>query len=130
MLRVMLRVVVLVWVQLYLFAPELMKLPMLVAHYQEHQTFSEELTLSGFLDLHYADHGHEAADHEGHQNLPFHHHHGTALDQCAAKVIGPGSMRPVSFPELTAREATALPLDDDLLAGHQAELLRPPRTQA
>jgi hypothetical protein len=120
MFRKVVQLVILAWVQLYLFAPELMKLPMLVAHYQEHQSLAEELTLSAFIDLHYADHGHEAADHEGHENLPFHHHHGTAMDQHAAKVIGSLPLRPVSFPELSARVATALPMDDDLLAGHQA----------
>lgn len=118
------------WVQGFLVSPDLMKVPMLFAHFLEHRATAEDLDLSAFLALHYANDAHQEADHDGHENLPLHHHHGATIDQHATKVLGSEPMRPVSFPELTARVATALPLDDDLLAGHQAELLRPPRTRA
>ncbi|MGV3636749.1 MAG: hypothetical protein ACO1NQ_03785 [Flavobacteriales bacterium] len=118
------------WVQGFLVSPDLLKIPVLVAHYFEHQATTEGLDLSGFLALHYANDDHQAADHDGHENLPFHHHHGAAVDHHTTQVLGSEPMRPVSFPELSARVATALPEDDDLLAGHQAELLRPPRTRA
>lgn len=118
------------WVQGFLVSPDLMKMPMLFAHFLEHQETADDLDLSDFLALHYANDDHQAEDHEGHENLPFHHHHGAALDQHVTKVLGSEPARPVSFPELTARVATALPLDDDLLAGHHAELLRPPRVLA
>ncbi len=118
------------WIQAYLVSPDLLKLPGLFAHFNEHQAAGEVLDPSTFLALHYADEEHQAADHNGHENLPFHHHHGAALDQQVAKVIAADPLRPVSFPALSARKASSLPVEEDLLAGHHAELLRPPRTEA
>ncbi|MBK9177455.1 MAG: hypothetical protein IPM46_14205 [Flavobacteriales bacterium] len=116
------------WVQGFLVSPDLVKLPLLFAHFFEHQASDEELDLSSFIALHYASEEHQAED--GHENLPFHHHHGAAVDQHMAKVIGSDPLRPVSFPTLSARKAITVPVDEDLLAGHQSELLRPPRTRA
>lgn len=130
MFRVMLRVVVLIWVQCYLFAPELMKLPMLVAHYQEHQTLEEELTLSAFLDLHYADHGHEATDHEDHESLPFHHHHGANIDGCTCKVWSAGPTAVVSFPHTMGDRPQVPSADGARSQGHPSARFQPPRTQA
>lgn len=118
------------WVQGFLVSPDLMKLPLLFAHYFEHQATAEELDLATFIALHYSNDDHQAEDHSGHENLPFHHHHGTAVDQQVAKVIASDPLRLVSFPSLSALKAIALPVDKDLLAGHHPELLRPPRTQA
>jgi len=118
------------WVQGFLASPDLMKLPLLFAHYFEHQATAEELDLATFIALHYANDDHQAEDHSGHENLPFHHHHGAAVDQQVAKVIASDPLRLVSFPSLSALKAIALPVDKDLLAGHHPELLRPPRTQA
>lgn len=118
------------WVQGFLVSPDVMKLPLLFAHYLEHQATGDALEPSAFIALHYANEEHQAEDHSGHENLPFHHHHGAAIDQHWAKVIGSDSLRPVSFPALCARKAIALPVDEDVLAGHHPELLRPPRTQA
>ena len=118
------------WVQGFLVSPDLMKLPLLFAHYLEHQASGEELEIDAFIALHYANDEHQAADHNGHENLPFHHHHGAAIDQHMAKVIASDPLRPVSFPALCARKAIALPVDEDVLAGHHPELLRPPRTLA
>jgi hypothetical protein len=118
------------WVQVSLVSPDLLKLPLLFAHYLEHQAASEELDLTAFVALHYTDHEHQEEDHGDHENLPFHHHHGAALDQHVSKVLANDPLRPVSFPALSALSAIALLLDQDLLAGHHPELLRPPRTQA
>lgn len=118
------------WVQGFLVSPDLMKLPLLFAHFLEHQASGEELDLSTFIALHYADDEHQTQDHRGHENLPFHHHHGAALDHAFAKVMATEPLREVSFPALSARKAIALPVDKDLLAGHHPELLRLPRTQA
>ena len=118
-----LRLAVVLWLQLYLLAPEMAKLPMLVEHYREHTGSNSALDLSAFLELHYADGSHQDSDHQEHGNLPFHHHHSGA-------VLSSAPPDPVSFPELfAAREAPFLPEDTEL-TGHQAELLRPPRTQA
>jgi hypothetical protein len=130
MFRKVLQMVVLVWVQLYLFAPELMKLPMLVAHYQEHHNGAAELTLAAFLDLHYADNGHEEADHEGHESLPFHHHHGTSLDACACKVWTSDPPTPVSFPELFGDHPQGPPADASRSPGHPSAPFQPPRVLA
>jgi hypothetical protein len=118
------------WVQGYLFAPELIKLPALVAHFLEHRTEQPGLDLGGFLVLHYSDLGHQEDDHEGHEDLPFHHHHGTALDQCGTKLIASEAPAPVSFPQEHGRHI-AVPLPpDDLSEGFRSALLQPPRPLA
>lgn len=119
-----------VWIQGFLVSPDLLKLPLLFAHFLEHQASGEDLDFSTFIALHYADDEHQTQDPRNHENLPFHHHHGAALDQHVAKVIASEPFRAVSFPALSARTAIALPTDEDLLAGHHPELLRPPRTLA
>lgn len=118
------------WVQGYLVSPDLMKLPLLFAHFMEHQAAAERLDFDAFIALHYDNDDHETQDHRSHENLPFHHHHGAAMDQHFTKVIAPAPLRPVSFAALSARKAIALPVDKDLLAGHHPELLRPPRALA
>ena len=107
-----------------------MKLPQFFAHYLEHQATGEDLDLSSFIALHYANAEHQSEDHKGHENLPFHHHHGAALDQPVSKVIVSDPSRAVSFPTLSARRAIPIVVDEDLLAGHHPELLRPPRPLA
>jgi len=107
-----------------------MKLPLLFAHFLEHQATAEELDLASFISLHYANDDHQSQDHSGHENLPFHHHHGAAIDQQISKVVACDPPPPVSFPELSARKAITLPVDKNLLAGHHPELLRPPRALA
>jgi hypothetical protein len=130
MFRKVLQLVMLAWVQLYLFAPELMKLPMLVAHYQEHRSSADELTLKAFLDLHYADNGHEEADHEGHESLPFHHHHGTGMDACACKVWTSAPRAVVSFPQLLGDRPQGPPEDGTRSQGHPPAPFQPPRALA
>jgi len=118
------------WVQGYLFAPELIKLPALVAHFLEHRSGEPGLDLDGFLALHYSDLEHQEEDHQEHEDLPFHHHHGTALDQCGTKLIASEAPAPVSFPEEQgARVAFPLP-NDDLSAGFRSAPLQPPRSLA
>jgi hypothetical protein len=126
----LLRSLLLVWVQAYMFGPELTKLPLLFMHYNEHLAEDSTLEFNSFLALHYSDTGHDETDHPGHEDLPFHHHHGAPVDQHVAKLVTSEAMRAVSFPVLSSRQSIALPVDEDLLAGHHSGLLRPPRTQA
>ncbi len=130
MFRKVVQMVLLVWVQLYLFAPELMKLPMLVLHFNEHRSVEEDLTFAGFLDLHYADNGHEEADHEGHESLPFHHHHGAALDACVCKVWTSDPKVEVSFPKLIGDRPQGPPEDASRSPGHPPAPFQPPRALA
>lgn len=118
------------WVQGFLVSPDLMKLPLLFAHYLEHKAASEDLEMLAFIELHYADDDHQAEDHENHENLPFHHHHGAAVDQQQFKLLGNDPFRVVSFPGLSGQRAVTLPADKDLLAGFHPEFLRPPRQLA
>jgi hypothetical protein len=118
------------WVQLYLFAPELMKFPMLMLHFNEHRDLEEGLTFAAFLDLHYANNGHEEADHEGHESLPFHHHHGTGVDACACKVWTSDPRAAVSFPQVMAERPQAPPADGSRSQGHPPAPFQPPRTLA
>lgn len=121
---------VLVWIQAYLVAPDLVRLPLLLMHFQEHQQELPDLTFSAFLVLHYDDTEHEQQDQEDHEDLPFHHHHGTAADQCALKVFENGPASSVYLPMASAGTAIPTEGDADLRTGHGAELLRPPRDQA
>lgn len=118
------------WVQGFLVSPDLMRIPLLFVHFMEHKASSEDLDLASFIALHYADDEHRAQDHSDHENLPFHHHHGAGMDQASAKVLANEPLRQVSFPALSALSPIALPFDQDVLAGHHPELLRPPRTSA
>ena len=130
MLLSVLRSVVMVWVQLYMLAPELTRLPMLFHHYREHAEVNSELDLAAFMDLHYEDSEHEDSDPQEHGNLPFHHHHAGAVDHAGCKVLSSAPLDPVSFPDLfAAREEPFVPSDCEL-SGHHTELLRPPRAQA
>jgi hypothetical protein len=118
------------WVQGYLFAPELIKLPAMWAHYLEHREVAPGLDLEGFLAMHYTDLEHQEDGHHDHEDLPFHHHHGSSLDQCSTKLIAVEEVAPVSFPEEQGdRLVVALP-DDDLSAGFRRALLQPPRPLA
>lgn len=123
-------IALILWIQGYLFAPELIKLPALVAHFLEHRSEQPGLDLEGFLALHYDDAGHEESGHHDHEDLPFHHHHGTALDQCCPKLIAGGPIAAVSFPEEQGIRMTVPLPDDDLLAGFRSALLQPPRPLA
>jgi hypothetical protein len=118
------------WVQGVLVSPDLMKLPLLFVHYLEHKAASEDLDMAAFIALHYANDDHQTEDHGNHEKLPFHHHHGAALDQQIQKLLVDDAFRSVSFPVLSSRKAVVLPVNKDLLAGHHPELLRPPRTKA
>lgn len=52
---------------------ELLRLPSLYAHFQEHRVETPDLSLLEFLKLHYADSEHHEAD-QKHENLPMHCH--------------------------------------------------------
>ena len=120
----------LAWVQLYMLGPELTKLPMLLMHYQEHCTDDGPLSFSAFLDLHYSERGHDKADHKGHENLPFHHHHGCVVDHCSLKVYTSDPAPAVSFPALVAKSYMGLLVDDAELSGHPRIVLQPPKSLA
>gem|GEM_PF-781714 len=51
---------------------EASKTVLLVKHYQEHQQQNHNITLLGFLQLHYQDQQHEHADPTHHDKIPFH----------------------------------------------------------
>ena len=123
----LLRVAFIIWVQAYLLGPEFLKLPLLIVHYQEHLAEDDALDINDFLALHYADNGHEEADHSGHEDLPFHHHHSTLLDQSVAKVWMSDPVPVVSFPELLGEHVVGVVSDDAELAGHARALLQPPK---
>ncbi|HRH71023.1 MAG TPA: hypothetical protein PLB89_16085 [Flavobacteriales bacterium] len=123
-----LRIALLIWLQANLLGPDLFKMPLLLAHYYEHLEENSDLGFNAFLALHYADPAHEEADHTGHENLPFHHHHGAAVDNGVVKVWTSDPIPAVSFPELIAVRQVGLIADDAELAGHARGLLRPPRS--
>lgn len=54
---------------------ELCKLPVLIAHFQEHQQKDASLNLTQFLEMHYAGPDKPDADHNKDMQLPFKDHH-------------------------------------------------------
>lgn len=118
------------WVQGYLFSPELIKLPALWLHFVEHRAEQPDLDLGSFLAMHYEDAAHQEGDHDGHESLPFHHHHGAALDQCGTKLIAGEPVPAVSFPQLSGALVHADIAADDPMAGFRTALLQPPRARA
>ncbi len=53
---------------------ELMKIPILISHYQEHLNKNTSLDLMSFLDMHYADTDKHDEDHDKDMQLPFKDH--------------------------------------------------------
>jgi len=50
---------------------ELLKLPLLVEHYREHKQQNKDLTILGFLEIHYAHGSPKDADYDKDMKLPF-----------------------------------------------------------
>lgn len=50
---------------------ELLKLPVLVAHYSEHKQWDGSITFLQYLRMHYAEHDDQNADYRRDQQLPF-----------------------------------------------------------
>ncbi|GEM_PF-925902 len=130
-MNVWLRLGLLLWIQVHLVSPELVKLPMLFVHYADHLQQQDELSFADYLGHHYTDEAHEESDHPGHGALPFHHHHhGVVADHCSTKVLTSDPLAVVNFPEAAADRDRPLPVAGRLLCGHVGSLLRPPRVLA
>lgn len=59
---------------------DILKLPLLVAHYFKHSHESVHHRLTDFIAEHYSTHDHEGNNNEDHENLPF-HNNGPAAEQ-------------------------------------------------
>lgn len=121
--------ILLCWVQAYLLGPELLKLPALVLHYAEHCAEEEELGFMTFLDLHYADREHQANGDDDHEQLPYHHHHGTT-DCGPSPVYFARSVRSLALPTIAIAPIRHVTSEDELLPGHTRGLIQPPRLMA
>jgi hypothetical protein len=130
-----LRLAVVLWLQLYLLAPEMAKLPMLVEHYREHTGSNSALDLSAFLELHYADGSHQDSDHQEHGNLPFHHHHSGAVDHAGCKVLSSAPPDPVQLPidavpDITNNQVQVITTTPTLAAQEVEQFVTAPIEQA
>ena len=119
------------WVQVFLISPDLVKLPALFSHYRHHAASHPDLDVWTFLADHYGERAEFEREHPGHDALPFHHHHNDAtVDHCMTKLMAGEPLAPVSFPdEQGDRMVVPLP-DDGLSAGFRSALLQPPRPLA
>ncbi len=54
---------------------DIVRLPVLVAHYLQHNHTDHHIHFTDFISDHYSDHEHHDKDHKNHNNLPFHNHH-------------------------------------------------------
>ncbi|MCB0770083.1 MAG: hypothetical protein KDC00_06735 [Flavobacteriales bacterium] len=117
---------ILLWVQAYLLGPELLKLPLLIGHFVEHSMVEEDLSLSRFLEEHYAGLGHEEDCDTEHDGLPYHHHHGAA-DGSLVPIFMARPVSATSFCQGALTVLTGLPSVADTLPGHTRGLIQPPR---
>lgn len=103
---------------------ELAKLPLLLAHYQEHRQQDASITFTAFLALHYADSKHHEEDHSTHSQLPFgqHHHLNIIIPSWYAPALPefPAPPQPV----VVEHFSTELPEE---LAAHVNAVWQPPR---
>jgi hypothetical protein len=53
---------------------DIVKLPVLVAHYFHHNHTGKHIHFTDFIAGHYSNHEHHDKDHGNHTNLPFHNH--------------------------------------------------------
>jgi hypothetical protein len=53
---------------------DIVKLPVLVAHYFHHNHTDKHIHFTDFIAEHYSNHEHHDKDHDKHNNLPFHNH--------------------------------------------------------
>jgi hypothetical protein len=53
---------------------DIIKLPILVAHYFHHNHKEKYIHFTDFIADHYSNHEHHDKDHDNHNNLPFHNH--------------------------------------------------------
>jgi hypothetical protein len=53
---------------------DIVKLPVLVAHYFYHNHTDKHIHFTDFIAEHYSNHEHHDKDHNNHNNLPFHNH--------------------------------------------------------
>ncbi len=56
------------------FLQQLLKLPVLIAHYFHHSHTGKHIHFTDFIADHYSNHEHHDKDHNNHNNLPFHNH--------------------------------------------------------
>jgi hypothetical protein len=53
---------------------EMVKLPVLIAHYFHHNHMDRHMHFADFITYHYSNQQHHGKDHDNHNNLPFHNH--------------------------------------------------------
>ncbi len=53
---------------------DIVRLPVLVAHYFHHNHTDKHIHFKDFIADHYSDHEHHDKDHDNHNDLPFHNH--------------------------------------------------------
>ncbi len=72
------RIIVIFFLVTYLFSStefsELLKIPVLIEHYGEHQEMSKGISFSEFLYMHYGSHNHDKTKNDKDDDLPFQSH--------------------------------------------------------
>lgn len=71
MSRLIVLLLVLLYTTVYTPVLELFKLPVLLAHFHEHKAENNQLSLLGFLQLHYFSNHENKVQHKKHHELPF-----------------------------------------------------------
>lgn len=66
---------------------DIVHLPFLIAHYLHHNHSEGHIHFGDFISLHYSHNQHHKKGHNGHNNLPFHHHDSNSLQNNQSPVI-------------------------------------------
>lgn len=127
MRRSILIAMLVMWVQAYLFGPELMRVPGLISHYIEHCDEEQGLTFSSFIAEHYSDAGRDDDGDPNHAGLPYHHHNGS-VDNGQTPVYIAQDPHASELDEASGTSIPILPSQADILPGHTSGLIQPPRS--
>lgn len=119
-----------IWVLIFQFTTgynmleEVLRLPMLLDHYQLHQAENPGLAFSTFLSEHYLNVRHQHAS-DAHAKLPLHCSHGNLAESTLPCPL-PGIELPI--PDIADQRSSKMPQDDTSLPSgdYESGLFRPP----
>lgn len=102
---------------------QVLKLPVLVAHYFEHKQRGQAITVMEYLSMHYWGQDIDDNDHDRDMQLPFKK---VDLSHSSMTLFVPSTFDVVSF-DFPVKKSYAFPESDDIASNHLGSLFRPPR---
>ncbi|MBL7811885.1 MAG: hypothetical protein JNL57_06640 [Bacteroidetes bacterium] len=103
---------------------QLVRLPVLLHHYLEHQEKNENTGFGEFLSLHYLEDTQDKDLHHDHERLPFKSQH--ILVPCVQHASAIQQLN-LCEPHLAVKQVPAIPQDDIYAAPFSGKIWQPPR---